>query len=42
MISQLRGTVTFKDIRFIVLNVAGVGYKVFVTPAIIEKMKDGE
>ncbi len=41
MISQLRGTVTFKDIRFIVLNVAGVGYKVFVTPAIIEKMKDG-
>ncbi|QSH39153.1 Holliday junction branch migration protein RuvA [Candidatus Kaiserbacteria bacterium] len=32
MIIQLRGTVVGKDPEYIILDVSGVGYKVFVTP----------
>ena len=45
MISHLTGTVIHKDERFVILNVAGVGYKVFVpqdTLAEITKKLEGQ
>ncbi len=36
MISQLQGTVVEKNLRSIVLDVNGVGYKIFVTPETLE------
>lgn len=41
MISQLKGVVAHKDLRFMVVDVAGVGYKVFATSAMIDKARDG-
>jgi Holliday junction DNA helicase RuvA len=37
MISQLFGTIIHKDIRFLVLDVNGVGYKVYASGETIEK-----
>jgi holliday junction DNA helicase RuvA len=37
MISQLYGKIVHKDIRYMVIDVAGVGYKVFSTGETIEK-----
>ena len=41
MISRLTGTVVHSDLKSIVLDVQGVGYKVFVTPDIFTKAKNG-
>lgn len=41
MISQLRGIVAHKDLRHIVLDVGGVGYRVATTPAVLEKASVG-
>lgn len=41
MISQIRGVVLYKDIRHIVVNVAGVGYKVATTPSILDNAREG-
>ncbi len=35
MIARLEGIVAYKDSRFVVLNVGGVGYKVFVAPEVV-------
>ncbi len=42
MISQLQGKISYYDTRFIILNVGGVGYKVFVTADILTKLNDKE
>ena len=41
MISQLSGQVAHKDSRFLILDVGGVGYKVFVMPETLE-LKRGD
>lgn len=38
MISQLQGTISFRDPNFIVIDVNGVGYKVFVTEDTLDKV----
>ena len=38
MIAQLLGTVTYKSVRFVVLDVHGVGYKVFAGIDTLEKL----
>jgi Holliday junction DNA helicase RuvA len=40
MISQLKGNVVHKDARFFIIDVSGVGYRVFSTSAIIEKISE--
>ena len=42
MISQLSGQVTHKDSRFLILDVGGVGYKVFATGEMLEKLPAGK
>jgi len=42
MISQLIGTIAHKDPEFVIMNVNGVGYKVFVTPDTLSKLPDTE
>ncbi len=42
MIASLEGIVTYQDLRFIVVNVGGVGYKVSVTGQTTEKFIQGE
>ncbi len=42
MIGRLEGKISYKDERFIILNVAGVGYKVFITLDILQKTKEGD
>ncbi|MDO8564667.1 MAG: Holliday junction branch migration protein RuvA [bacterium] len=41
MISHLSGTVTQKGIRFAVLDVQGVGFRVYVTDDVLQKLKKG-
>jgi len=41
MISHLRGTVIDKGLRFCVLDVGGVGYKVFVSDETLQNAKEG-
>lgn len=40
MISKLKGIVEYKDAKFIILQVGGVGYKVFLASEQIDKIKD--
>lgn len=40
MISKLKGIVEYKDVKFIILQVGGVGYKVFLTSDLIEQLKE--
>lgn len=42
MITHLTGTVIDKEERSVVLDVRGVGYKVFVTGSTMETLKDGK
>lgn len=42
MISKLKGTVEYKDAKFIVLQVGGVGYKVFLSSDLIESLRESE
>lgn len=42
MIAQLQGKITYHDIRYIILTTNGVGYKVFVTPDILNKLDPAE
>ncbi len=42
MISQLYGKITHKDERYLVMDVNGVGYKVFAPTDVIEKTKNAE
>ena len=42
MIGKLEGNVSYKDDRFLILNVGGVGYKVFTTAGILEKTKEND
>ncbi len=42
MISHLKGKVAYKDLRFFVIDVAGVGYKVFASGPTIDKAKEGK
>jgi len=42
MISYLRGKIRVKDEKFLVLDVAGVGYQIFVSPLTLEEIKDKE
>src|ERR1700733_11897751 len=37
MISKLTGTLTYADLRFIIIDVHGVGYKVYTTSGLLEK-----
>ncbi|MDZ7798768.1 MAG: Holliday junction branch migration protein RuvA [Patescibacteria group bacterium] len=39
MIAYLRGKVKYKNDRYLILDVAGVGYQVYVTNAALEKIK---
>jgi len=41
MISHLTGTVIDRGERSVILDVAGIGYKVFVTAGVLEKLRDG-
>ncbi len=41
MISYLRGTVIDKDIRFFILDVGGIGYKVYATDELLKTLKNG-
>lgn len=40
MISKLKGIVEYKDAKFIVLQVGGVGYKIFLTSEQLEKIRE--
>jgi Holliday junction DNA helicase RuvA len=42
MISQLTGTVSFKTDKFLIIDVAGVGYKVFGTTELVSRAKEDE
>jgi Holliday junction DNA helicase RuvA len=42
MISQLRGTISHKDLRYLIVDTAGVGYKVFCPSATIDKLALGD
>jgi Holliday junction DNA helicase RuvA len=42
MIAKLEGIISYKDARFIVINVGGVGYKVFVGTDASLPLKEGE
>lgn len=42
MISRLKGAVEHKDEKFIVIEVGGVGYKVFVNYELLKSLKEGE
>lgn len=42
MISHLSGTIKYKNIKSITLIVNGVGYEIFVSQPILEKLKIGE
>ncbi len=39
MIGQLTGTLSHLDNRFLILNVSGVGYKIFVSPDTLQQAK---
>ncbi|HZS43203.1 MAG TPA: Holliday junction branch migration protein RuvA [Candidatus Paceibacterota bacterium] len=41
MIARLEGTVSYKDPRFLILSVGGVGYKVFVAPEVVGGAAEG-
>ncbi|MFC1721083.1 Holliday junction branch migration protein RuvA [Patescibacteria group bacterium] len=41
MISHLKGSVLFSGNGFVILEVAGVGYKVFISSDIMQKLKKG-
>ncbi len=41
MIATLKGKVTYKDTKYIIVDVSGVGYKVFLTSDTIHTLKDG-
>ena len=40
MISSLEGLIEYKSSRFVAINVAGVGYKVFISPIISKKIPE--
>jgi holliday junction DNA helicase RuvA len=40
MIAQITGTITFKGDRFLVIDVAGVGYKVFIAPETLRNITE--
>jgi len=40
MISQLTGKISFQDENFVILNVSGVGYKLFVSVETLESLKN--
>lgn len=42
MIAQLQGKIVHTELRYIILNVGGVGYKVFTTADIINKLSPEE
>lgn len=39
MISSLEGKIAFRGERFVIVETGGVGYKVFITPQILKKLK---
>lgn len=41
MIASIKGTVSYVDTRFIIVDVQGVGYKVFITEDTLHSMKNG-
>lgn len=41
MISSLEGKIAFRGERFVILEVGGIGYKVFVTPQLVKKLGQG-
>ena len=42
MISQLTGQIIYKNDKFLIIDVSGVGYKVFGTTELLSRTKDGE
>lgn len=42
MIGSLKGTIEYKSTNYIILETNGVGYKVFVTPALMFGLKTGQ
>jgi holliday junction DNA helicase RuvA len=42
MIAQIAGKVTYKDIRYIIVSAAGVGYKIFATNDTLIKVSEGD
>lgn len=42
MIYHLKGKIEFKGEKFLVIEVAGVGYKVFCSPNTLKKVSEGE
>lgn len=42
MIHHLKGEIEFKGEKFVVIEVAGIGYKVFCSPATLKKLSEGK
>lgn len=42
MIISLEGKVTFKGLRYVILEVGGIGYKVFVSPETLRKVSQSD
>ena len=42
MISYLRGKVKIKSDKYVILDVAGVGYQIFVSPVVLKELGDKE
>lgn len=42
MISKLKGTVEYKDVKFIILQAGGIGYKIFLASDLIENVRESE
>ncbi len=42
MIGSIKGSVKYKGLGFVIVDVSGVGYKVFVIPTLLVSLKSGE
>jgi len=42
MIASIEGVIKYKDNKFIIIDVAGVGYKIFCPSLMLEKIKESE
>ncbi|QQG45904.1 MAG: Holliday junction branch migration protein RuvA [Candidatus Niyogibacteria bacterium] len=42
MIISLEGKITFKGLRYVILEAGGIGYKVFVAPETLQKLSQNE
>ena len=42
MIASLKGKLKLKKGNFVILEVAGIGYKIFILPQILDQLKEGK